>query len=259
MCWMRDAGPIPRCLQWMASKAMRDNILFSPLSSALAGCAVYAIPISACLLLFASFSRPVHFAARLPLLPPQLPLPLTPLFLQSPREFFLFDPRRINVALSRASKGLIIVGNAQALADASPTWRVSFRGRLRPCHGRVSGTIAWPVVGTNFPHSVGRISYFLAELASSPKKNESQGIFTWILRQIHLPCVRYVTSNVCYAMRCSEFPLVLAGSRSGAAAGSPLAAEESDRRPLPSTPRNILAPDPSAATGAEQCSALVSI
>ncbi|CDJ35263.1 Egg protein CP82, related [Eimeria mitis] len=41
---------------------------------------------------------------------------------KSIREFFLFDPRRINVALSRASRGLIIVGNAQALADASPTW-----------------------------------------------------------------------------------------------------------------------------------------
>lgn len=46
-------------------------------------------------------------------------------FLQSDHEFFLFDPRRINVALSRASGGLIIIGNAQALVDASPTWRVS--------------------------------------------------------------------------------------------------------------------------------------
>lgn len=41
---------------------------------------------------------------------------------RSPREFFLFDPRRINVALSRASKGLVIVGSSRALADASPTW-----------------------------------------------------------------------------------------------------------------------------------------
>ncbi|KAL8276026.1 hypothetical protein Esti_000142 [Eimeria stiedai] len=42
---------------------------------------------------------------------------------RSRKEFFLFDPRRINVALSRASRGLIIVGSAQALTDASPTWR----------------------------------------------------------------------------------------------------------------------------------------